>query len=404
MAEPHPEIKESPARTYGQDGFPAWLVDHGGNTHGIERLIAQVGEQLRAEGVPLWRVSSAVMAIHPELFARTFRWTDGQGVEVRGRARGAEALDDYVLSPVAAIHRGNPGFRYQLEQTTAPDPYPVLTDLRAEGATDYLIRPLDMTFGRRSFISWTTRAPGGFSDAQLARLEMVRPLLALRFDIEVRHEIAQTVLSLYLGANAGREVLAGSVRRGEGQSIRAALLCADMRNFTRLSDSQAAPTVIGLLDQYFECLTDAVERHGGEVLKLMGDGVLAIFPTGLAGDRAAARAALAAARSGLAQIAAIDTAQLDPAFDLRAGVGLHLGDVVYGNIGGPNRLDFTVIGPAVNAAARIEGLCKVLGHPVLASHTFADAHDGGLRSLGFHVLRGLREPEEVFTPDDAAAG
>lgn len=371
-------------------------------------LIGNFAETLLAAGLPVFRVTSGILMLHPQIYARTLAWSRGAGVEVISRGFEIEASDFYLKSPVRLIHLGAAGFRRRLEGAAGTLDFPILADLAQEGATDYLIRPLDFANTRRSFISFATDRPGGFSDADIKVLDGAVPLLAMRAEITFQRSLLDSLLSLYLGRDAARRVVTGSVRRGEGTTIRAAIMTCDMRGFTRLSDRAKPGEVIGLLDTYFDVVTLAVHENGGEVLKFMGDGCLAIFPadegTG-EGDEAsdACCRALTAARKALEGVAAIEElpAALGPA-GLKVGFALNFGDVVYGNIGSSERLDFTVIGPAVNEVARVEALCKVLERPLLATQAFARALDGegSLRSLGQHVLRGKREPTEIFTVDD----
>ncbi|MCF4165427.1 adenylate/guanylate cyclase domain-containing protein [Zavarzinia compransoris] len=371
-------------------------------------LIAEVARRLEAEGLPLLRVTSGLLAMHPQVFARTFIWERGKGIEDLPRGFEIEHSDFYLMSPVRLIHHGAPGFRRRLEGAAQPGEFPVLAELRDLGATDYLIRPLDFAAVRRSFVSFAIDRPGGFTPGELARLDALVPVLALRFEAVMQRGLTDNLLSLYLGRDAARRVATGSVRRGDGRVMRAAIFSCDMRGFTRLSDRASAGEVIALLDDYLDAVTLAVHRAGGEVLKFMGDGCLAIFAadegTGMGtAARDACRRALSAA---CAARTAIDTIDPVPAAlgqgGLKVGFALNFGDVVYGNIGSTERLDFTVIGPAVNEVARIEALCKVLDRTLLASNAFADALDGAapLRSLGLHVLRGRREPTEIFTDTD----
>jgi adenylate cyclase len=212
-----------------------------------------------------------------------------------------------------------------------------------------------------------------------------------------------TLLSVYLGPEAGSRVLAGSVRRGDGKTIAAAIWLCDMRGFTRISETLPADEVIQLLNDYFETMAGPVTDHGGEVLKFIGDAMLAIFPIADDLDRdRACRIALVAAEEALARLDAVNAARCERGQpEIGVGLGLHTGAVMYGNIGAPERLDFTVIGPAVNLTARIEDLCRPLGRRLLASERFASPCGSELVSLGFHRLRGLAEPQEIFgLPDE----
>ncbi len=390
------------------DAVAAFLLDPAAAGQTPAQLIASLGERLAADGLPLFRVTSGLLAMHPQVYARTFVWTRGQGLEDIPRGFGIENSDYYRASPVRLIHQGAEGFRRRLEGPEARLDFPVLHDLKAVGATDYLIRPLDFAAVRRSFVAFASDRPGGLSAAEVARLDGLVPLFGLRFETAMQRQLADTLLGLYLGRDAARRVGTGAVRRGDGKVIRAAILTCDMRGFTRLSDLASPGEVIALLDSYLDAVTLAVHGAGGEVLKFIGDGCLAIFPadegtgTGPAG-RDACQRALGAACRALEAIAAIeDLPEALGAAGLKVGFALNFGDVVYGNIGSTERLDFTVIGPAVNEVARVEALCKVLDRRLLATSAFArqlDAPDK-LRSLGLHVLRGKREPTEIFTTGD----
>jgi adenylate cyclase len=287
----------------------------------------------------------------------------------------------------------------------------MLDRFRAEGATDYFA--LQSTFGRthrlgpanRVLTSWLTDAPGGFDDAQLALIEQVMAPLALAVKASSTYRIASSVIETYLGKDAGRRVLSGTIERGAGETIRAALWFCDLQGFTKLSDAMPRDQLLALMHEYFECMVGTIEEHVGHVLKFMGDGLLAIFNRG--DDAASCQAALAAADrvvGRLAEVTARRQAQGLPV--TRFSIGLHLGDVLYGNIGAPNRLDFTVVGPAVNEVSRIEAMCRALDQEIIVSAAFAAAAGDScdrLVSLGRYVLRGVRRPQELFTlvPPDA---
>jgi adenylate cyclase len=210
--------------------------------------------------------------------------------------------------------------------------------------------------------------------------------------------ISANLLDTYLGPQAGHRILAGQIQRAQGERLRAVVMVTDMRNFTGLSDRLPGEAVIKLLDDYFDAIVSPIEERKGEVLKFMGDGVLAIFPADDDEDFApSSLRALGAATAALDRLAMVNEARRNGArTELRTGIGLHLGEVSYGNVGAADRLDFTVIGPAVNLAARIEGLTKRLARPLLTSRAFAEICPRPLVSLGFHPVRGLHEPEEVF--------
>jgi adenylate cyclase len=277
-------------------------------------------------------------------------------------------------------------------------PYPICDDLRAEGGTDYLAVALPYTDGEMGYVSWATRAPGGFSDEQVAALMALAPELALRVEVASAYHATQALLQVYLGRNAGDRVARGAFRRGGGERIEAAIWFCDLRGFASLCDERSPEEVVSLLDAYFEHVAGAVMAEGGEVLKLIGDALLAIFP--VAGDApAACRRALAAAERALGALADLNVARAERGEPtLAMGVGLHLGEVMYGNVGARDRLDFTVISSSVNEAARLESLCKPLATPLVLSDRFAAAAGPeGLVDLGLQALKGVRAPMRVFT-------
>jgi adenylate cyclase len=270
--------------------------------------------------------------------------------------------------------------------------FSVLADLRAEGMTDYFASPLPSMTGEKLLASYTTRSPGGFTDAELAALQRVLAPVARVAEVMAWRRKAQNILEAYLGRQAGEKVLAGHIRRGDGEDMHAVLWFCDLRDSTPLADSMKRHEFLHLLNEFFECVLGPVLERQGEVLRFIGDAALAIFPVGT--DPAeACRRALEAAREAMRRMEELNVRRERP---LRFGIALHLGDVLYGNIGTPTRLEFTVIGAAANEAARIESLCKVLDAPLLLSAPVA-RHLGGCRSLGRHALRGVGEPIELFT-------
>ena len=214
-------------------------------------------------------------------------------------------------------------------------------------------------------VTWATDRPDGFSEADIAKLEDINPALAAIVETRAVRRISANLLDTYLGPQAGRRILAGQIQRAQGERLRAVVMMTDMRNFTGLSDRLPGDDVIELLDDYFDAIVSPIEEHKGEVLKFMGDGLLAIFPADDDEDFApSSLRALDAATEGLDRLAALNEARRDSdRTELRTGIGLHLGEVIYGNVGAVDRLDFTVIGPAVNLASRIEGLTKRLAAP-----------------------------------------
>jgi len=284
--------------------------------------------------------------------------------------------------------------------------FPVLTELRDEGLTDYLVMPLiSIDSAVRSLTSWGSRRPGGFGDLDIATIAGVLPAFAALAEIHERRRMTSTLLDTYLGGDAGRRVLGGQIQRGDGVTIAAALWFCDLRDFTSLSDELPGDAVIGLLNDYFACMAGPVQARGGEVLKFIGDAMLAIFPMADDLDRdRACLTALEAAREALAGFDKLNERRCElgrPALGVK--IALHAGTVVFGNIGAPSRLDFTTIGPAVNMVTRLEGLAGRLGLRLLASERFASPCDSQMVSIGYHPLRGIALQQELFTvPEEAA--
>ena len=392
--------------TWSTNPVASWLVEHGGHGTDLGRFLKKLCEHLLDEDVPLFRVRMGNRAMHPEVYGRDVIWQRGQvGIVEIDREHGIDATSLYRNSPVRLIHEDAGALRRRLDGPHVQRDFPVLDDLIRMGCTDYVIMPILHSNGQINYISWTTDQPGGFSTPQLTLLYDLLPLISLRVEIENAYEATRTLLTTYLGREPARRVLAGKTRRAQVESIRAAIWFSDLRGFTRMSDRTPPDQVVALLDDFFETLARPIEAHGGEVLKFLGDGLLAIF-NGEADAGLDCAHALAAAKDALAGLEP-ENARRAVAGEapINCGIGLHLGEVQFGNIGARDRLDFTVIGPAVNEASRVEALCKVLDRPLLASARFAEAiGPTGLTSLGFHVLRGVSTPEEIFGPAERTHG
>jgi adenylate cyclase len=377
----------------GVRGDQEWLLTDGRALATGQATFGALCDRLVGGGLPLFRCWSGSLTLHPLVYAAGCTWRRGGELTVNTRPHGFEHSPMWRQSPAISLLEGGPPVRRRAG--LEPVDYPIVADLFALGTTEYLAFAL--SFGGRPMVttSFTTDAPGGFTDAQVAHLLALRPALGAVLEIHSRQEVATTVLQTYLGADAGRRVLSGAIRRGDGETIRACLWFSDLRNFTGLSDHLPTEGLLSLLNDAFELQVDAIERVGGTVLKFMGDGLLAIFPASHEDDgRAACAAALAAAAEVAARLPDLDRRRGDTS--VRYGLALHFGDVVFGNIGSRSRLDFTVIGPAVNRAARLEALTSRLGHAVLLSGDVAARCGAPVTSLGHHALKGVSEPAEVF--------
>ncbi|WP_370193907.1 adenylate/guanylate cyclase domain-containing protein [Aurantimonas coralicida] len=363
----------------------------------IDDIFQQLCDRLRAGGLPVARATVHFRIHHPQWLGARILWRHNTpDADIQTYQHGALETAEYLESPIAAVHGGASEVRLRLAREPAADEYSLFGELRAEGMTDYVAWPLEHTFGRRHVVSFASDAPEGFSDADLAFLADLLPAFALVSEIRLKNRLARTLLETYVGPHASDQILAGAITRGSGTTVAGAIMVCDLRDFTRISELWPRDDVIELLNGYFDAICEPVERHGGEILKFIGDGLLAIFPL----DRPTAcddlLKALAEAQQAMDVLNAGHVAAgREP---LRYGVGIHVGDVMYGNIGSRNRLDFTVIGPAVNAAARLENLTKTVQRPVLLSRAFAEraSCSSALESLGSFPLRGVGEDMEVF--------
>jgi adenylate cyclase len=398
--------EESGPHTWARRPIAAWLADHRGGSIGAQEMFSGFCERLVAEGIQLHRVSLNLQDAHPQIAGRGFFWVREKGLDTAAYDFQGEQTPGYLESPIRVIREGGEGLRRRLAGEGVHVDFPVLNDLKAAGATDFVAMPLVFADGSRQYISFTTDQPDGFTTEELTQLYDLIPLFGLRVELEHARYTSQTLMETYLGRQAARRVLAGAIRRGEGESIKAIVLFADLRNFTRLVSQHTPDDVVDTLSLYYEALAGPVGQFGGDIVKMMGDGLLAIFPVdaAVAGDDLdrTACGAVAAVKLAAKNLGAIPADKLPEGVDhLRAGFALHYGEITFGNIGSLDRLDFTVIGPAVNEAVRAEQLTKKLELPLVATDSFANLDcDITLRSLGFHVLRGVPQPVEIFTPEE----
>lgn len=376
-----------------------WVVEYG--LLGIDpaELLGGASERLAAAGLPLLRTHLSFPTLDPFKRSENIVWLRNGGT-----TRESLSHDDfegaYARSPFPEMLRtGQVTRRWRLDRPGGTEGYAVMERLRKAGGTDLIVRlsPFGGNIGALvgTAISAATDAPGGFSRGEVEALSSIVPVIGLAAYRIVLADVTVGVLGAYIGHDAGRHVLSGQIRAGEGNQVTAALLLADLRGFTSATEREGS-AVIGRLGKHLGAIAEPVEAEGGEVLKFLGDGLLAAFPVmGSAPD--ACSAALAAAQQAIRRNAEVNDAHADtPRLDL--DVALHLGEVFYGNIGAGSRLEFTVIGPAVNEAARLESLCGTLGRPLLMSETFARHCASPTESLGRFDLRGVSGQREVFAP------
>jgi adenylate cyclase len=374
-----------------------WLTDGARSGSLSEDVLAELCQRMVDAGIPLWRVAVFVNTLHPDVIGRAFIWQVDTGVKVSEAQYDILETDEYQSSPVVAVYATRQPIRRQIADGTCPDDFPILHELRAEGATDYVAFPLRFTDGTVHVATYTTRQPGGFTPEQFADLEATIAPLTRVAEIRALRRTATNLLNTYVGRQAGERILAGKIRRGFVEEIRAAVWLSDMRGFTALSERLPPQELVDLLNRYFDCQVPAILEHGGEVLKFIGDGLLAIFPLAADGNAGeVCRRALACAREAKALIDALDKPAGDGDNAIRFGLALHVGQVMYGNIGGGNRLDFTCIGPAVNLAARLEKTAPQLGQTIVASAEFAGRVPDAFKWLGECTVAGFAAPQAVF--------
>ncbi len=364
---------------------------------GIDVVLAELIAGLAHCGVPVARANLTLPTLHPQFAAASAIWRDNGAHEFHQRRWTGMASQAFQESPVKSLLAGTETQVHQSLETQGQLPWPVLDDFRSQGFTDYLglSIPGDHT---PNLLTLTTRAPGGFQPEHLRVLELVVQALRPTLQLHVLRTIARNICQTYIGPVTGPLVLSGAIRRGSVESLDAVVWFCALRGFTALSEALGSQEMVTLLNAFFGAITASIEDHQGEILKFIGDAALAIFPVRRPQDLpAACTQALGAARQAIDGIEALNDRRREAGQRrLEFGIGLNVGEVSYGNIGGADRLDFTVIGPAVNLASRLEGLCASLDEPLVASEHFAAALPGSLRSLGLHSFKGVRDPVAVF--------
>jgi adenylate cyclase len=385
------------------DYNPQWLIGDARQLATATRALDEYAWRLHAAGLPVLRVTFHTGTLHPQFLGAAYVWwrTTAQTQEIMIMHEVADLLP-YDENPVLRVRRGGETLRRRLDGADAKLDFAVLHDIKARGGTDYLALPVRSAYAPLAYMAtYVTDRPEGFSEAEIAQLQRLSERLSIIADMHSQRQIAENVLKAYLGPHTGPRVLAGQIRRGTGEAIDAVLWSSDVRSFTALSDRVPGQEVIAILDRIFDAQARAIAKRGGEILKFIGDGLLAIFPVATPDEATrAANEALAAAREAIASVQALGAQSADEA-PLRMVIALHYGSAIYGNIGAADRLDFTVIGPDVNLVSRIEAVAKSLNLPVIVSDDFARVHGGALKSLGDHKLRGLEQTHELFTLPDA---
>lgn len=375
-----------------------WLMNDVRDQRFIDNILVELCEKMRIAGIPVARATMHFRTLHPQWLGARILWRTGmKEADIATFSYGVENTPQFLASPINEIFNGATEVRQNLEVSSQDQlTYPLYKEMYAEGLTDYIAWPIYHTLGKRHIATFASDAPGGFTEQHVTFLKDLLPALTMVTEIRLKNIMARTLLRTYVGPHASEKILAGATTRGSGTTVGAAILICDLRDFTTISDMWPRDDVIELLNGYFDAMVEPIEKHGGEILKFMGDGLLAIFPLS---DPNACHNLLLAISEAQAAVGVLNEENRKHGREvLRYGVGVHVGDVMYGNIGSRTRLDFTVIGPAVNIASRLESLTKEVKRPVLLSKAFVDmaACRRDMESLGSFPLKGLGEPVDVY--------
>lgn len=376
-----------------------WLLQVSREGRDLGQLWDEFCRRLALEGVPVERGTAILMVLHAIKEGVLCEWRMGQGVEVEPWHHAPGNARIYQESPLRLVHETGSWLHRAIDGESAAE-FPILADLKALGYSDYICVPIIFANGMQNALTFASREPQGFSERDIALLQQIMPTAKIVLELMSVYRSMDDVLAMYVGREPGGRILAGEVRRGVVNKMEAAILVADMRDFTLLSDRLGDKQTVELLDAYYDCIIPPILAHGGEVLKFTGDGILAIFQdgSGIGECQLCRGGALEAAIEGQACLEALDTSQWGADVEVKAGIALHHGKVAFGNVGSGERLDFTVIGKDVNLAARLGAKCRTLHEPILMSKTFADCLPVPVRKLGDFSLRGLPGTQDVYIP------
>lgn len=391
-----------------------WLLRMGLEGTPQDQILEGYCNRLVLAGIPVQRVHVAQRAYHPQFGGIGFDWVRDREVIREAYARGQTPLARWLQSPLYHLmSQDRVDMRERLADAPRPHRFPFLDELRDRGATDYFAMKVAFVKTPQNLgvdpdnppegfiISWTSDAEKGFSEEDLNTLRALQMVLGLALKSTSNRQMASDLLSTYLGADAGERVLSGDIQRGSVEKTHAVIWYFDLRGFTELSEREEGAKVIEMLNAYFGEIVEVIEGQGGNVLKFMGDGLLAIFNADADAEFEAVNRAVEGAvevEGRLKALSKVRKAKGEPVADYT--LALHLGDVLYGNIGGAARLDFTVIGAAVNTTARMLGMCGPTGQKLILSAAVAQgvkARKSQIVSLGRHMMRGMAKPQMLFS-------
>lgn len=378
-----------------------WIIGEGLSSDRIEDLLSGVADRMVALGYPLFRASISMPVIDPLQRGFSVAWARSRGIskEIQGHDDAGDEM--FRRSPISFLLASNLRYgRWRLPPDEEGASFPLLHELADAGATDYLTKLTAYAGGTALAgvgFSIAADSPGGFSEQQIADLDRFVPALALACYRIAATRVATDILAVYTGARTSGRILSGQTRRGEGAAIHAAILLADLKSFTSLNERYAPDRIVAWLNEHFEAIGRPVEEAEGEILKFMGDSLLAIFPIDAADPAEACQRTLSAAQKAIAATAALNQRRAETGQpDILVDIVLHVGEVFYGNVGAARRLDFTAIGKAVNEAARMEKLCDAVGHSLLASEAFAAHVQAGFEKMGTFALKGVSVPVDIY--------
>lgn len=386
--------------TLGADDVENWLLGAASKTTTALELVTGFASQLALSGLGVDRMTVGVGTLHPQVHGYSWAWSTHDSIcdEIQISEETLNS-DAFKKNPIYRVVEHGETIRIKLHEAGPESGGGLLKELVTDGFREYVALPLSSRGKQHNAVTLATRLEGGFDPEQWTTLQRLLSIFALHVERHIVERIAQNISLTYLGREAGEQVVNGTIRRGAGLPIEAIVWCSDMRDFSSLSETSESKVVAEMLNSYFSVLADSVIRHGGDVLKFIGDGMLGVFPfSDFETPSRAANAAANAAMDATDELSALNCQNSDvPGWQpLRTGIGLHVGEVFFGNIGATRRLDFTVIGEAVNIASRIEGLCKPLRREIIISKQVADLLDQNAEELGTHALKGMDKPEQLF--------
>ena len=396
--------KPDPTRLPDVPDIPASIIASGISDAPLTSLVEVAMQRLVASGVPIDRMNVGFRILHPLFDGMSITWTRETGAEVSYAALVDKDGSDFRVSPFyVMLSDGSREWRLRLDQDPAIAGFPLLVQLKEKGFTDYLA--LIVAFGGAELhpqsydgiaTSWSTRSPQGFGPDDIAAMRGVLGPLALVFRIAIKDQITRNALNTFHGPLVGGRILSGTIKRGDGERLAAALWYSDLRNSTGLADQLPVDAFLDLLNAYFDCAAGAVMEQGGQVLDIIGDAILAFFPAGDNGGTEACSLALEAAAGARERLAELKREGSGKARAIEFGIGVHFGDVVFGNAGTPERLKFGVLGRAVNEVARTADMAKSLKRPVVVSDEVARRSPHALADLGLHELRGIPQARRLW--------